>query len=396
MMVAEIGLSLVLLISCGLLLRTVFALRHVPLGFRTEHVLIVQPKLPQYKYRGQDANSSVYKPLLERVQHLNGVTSASLTTIVPLHKGFDTQLTLHVSHGEKSTTPPTRIDAKLKASSPELKDVLGFKMYQGRFFTQQDTRDSQLVAVVNRAFARLYSADEDIIGKFQIGMNKDRQAAIVGVMDDFHQSSIEGPPVPEIDFCANQMRPTDGFYQPVLQAHVELAIRTERDPEKFIPDVRRAMTDLNPDLKDSSFVTMTQIVDDAMGSQLLAAHLLELFAGAALLVALAGLYGLLTYLVTQRTPELGVRLALGAQRPDIIRMLMKQAFWLLAIGAAIGVTLAYVSSRLLAGFLYGVKPGDLWTLGAVTGLLLLCGLLAAYVPSRRASRIDPLQALRNS
>src|SRR5258708_3910688 len=379
--VMEIGFSLVLLISCGLLLRTVFALRRVPLGFRTEHVLIVEPKLPQYKYRGQDANRAVYQPLLERVQQMNGVVSASLTTIAPLHKGFDTQLTVYAGHGEKSAAPSTRIDAKLKAASPELQEVFGFKMYKGRFFTRQDTTDSQLVAVVNRAFARLYSPDEEIIGKFHVGMGKERQATIVGVMDDFHQSSIHEPSFPEINFCANQLLPTDGFYQPVLQAHIELAIRTARDPETFIPDLRRAMVEMNPDLKDSSFITMDQVVEDAMGSQLLAAHLLELFAGSALLVALAGLYGLLTYLVTQRTQELGVRLALGAQRTNIVRMLLKQAFWLLAAGAVLGVGLAYLSSRVLATFLYGVKPGDLGTLSAVTVLLLLCGLAAAYVPS---------------
>jgi len=359
-------------------------------------VLIVQPKIPKFKFRGQDINRVLYHPLLERVQQMNGVQAASLTTIVPLKKGFDTRLTLYIGHGEKSTAPPTRIDAKLKASGPELKEVLGFKMYQGRYFNEQDTADSRPVAIVNRTFAQLYSPHGNIIDNFSVGLDKDRQATIVGVMDDFHQSTIEGPPVPEIDFCTNQMRPTDGFYQPVLQAHVEMAIRTARDPETFIPELRRAMVEMNPDLRDSSFVTMDQIVEDAMGSQLLAAHLLELFAGSALLVALAGLYGLLTYLVTQRTQELGVRLALGAQRADIVRMLLKQAFWLLVAGAALGVGLAYLSSRVLATFLYGVKPGDLWTLSAVTVLLLLCGLAAAYVPSRRASRLDPLQALRES
>src|SRR5258707_9780448 len=213
---------------------------------------------------------------------MNGVVSASLTTIAPLHKGFDTQLTVYAGHGEKSAAPSTRIDAKLKAASPELQEVFGFKMYKGRFFTRQDTTDSQLVAVVNRAFARLYSPDEEIIGKFHVGMGKERQATNLGVHDDFHQSSIHEPSFPEINFCANQLLPPDGFYQPVLQAHIELAIRTARDPETFIPDLRRAMVELNPDLKDSSFITMDQVVEDAMGSQLLAAHLLELFAGSAL------------------------------------------------------------------------------------------------------------------
>ena len=397
MMVAEIGLSLVLLISCGLLLRTVFALRHVPLGFRTEHVLIVQPKFPKYKYRGQDISRAVYKPLLERVQQMNGVMAASLTTIVPLHKGFDSQLVLYDDHDGKSSVPPTRVEAKMRATGPELQDVLGFTMYQGRFCSLQDTADSPPVAVVNRAFANQYSSNGSIINKLKVTLGgKDRQATIVGVMDDFHQSAIQSPSLPEVDFCANQLRQSDGFYQVMVGVHIDLAIRTTRDPETFIPDLRRAMVEMNPDLKDSSFTTMSQVVEDAMGSQLLAAHLLELFAGSALLVALAGLYGLLTYLVTQRTQELGVRLALGAQRTDIVHMLLKQAFWLLAAGAALGVGLAYLSSRVLATFLYGVKPGDLWTLSAVTILLLACGLAAAYVPSRRASRLDPLQALRES
>jgi ABC-type antimicrobial peptide transport system permease subunit len=131
-----------------------------------------------------------------------------------------------------------------------------------------------------------------------------------------------------------------------------------------------------------------------MGSQLLAAHLLEIFAGAALLVALAGLYGLLSYLVAQRRQELGVRLALGAQRSSIIQLVLRQAGWMLLGGAAIGAVLAYLSSRTLAGFLYGVKPGDAWTMLAVSAVLLLSGLVAAYLPARRAAHVNPVEALR--
>jgi predicted permease len=351
MVVAEIGLSLVLLIACGLLLRTIFALRRVPLGFRTDHVLMVQPKLPRYKYRGMDLNRAVYRPLLEKIKQMNGVRSASLTTIVPLNKGFDSMVTFFVGHGEKSATPPTRIDAKLRAAGPELQEVLGFRMYQGRFFNEQDTPDSQPVVVVNRAFARLYAPDGNDVEKFSVSLSKDRQAKVVGVMDDFHQAAINEPSVPEIDFCAPQLKETDGFYQPTMQVHVELAVRTVNDPAKFIPDLRRAMAEISPDLKGSGFATMDQVVEDSMGSQLLAAHLLEIFAGAALLVALAGLYGLLSYLVAQRRQELGVRLALGAQRSSIIQLVLRQAGWMLLGGAAIGAVLAYLSSRALAGFL---------------------------------------------
>jgi putative ABC transport system permease protein len=227
-----------------------------------------------------------------------------------------------------------------------------------------------------------------------VGLAKDREAKIVGVMDDFRQAAIHEPSAPEIDFCAPQMKASDGFYQPVLQAHVELAVRTANDPSSFIPDLKRAVADVSPDLKSSTFSTMDQVVEDAMGSQLLAAHLLEIFAGAALLVALAGLYGLLTYLVAQRTQELGVRMALGAQRSTIIQMILRQAGWMLLGGGAIGALLAYFSTRTLSAFLYGVKPGDAYTLLAVGGVLLGSGLLAAYFPARRAAHVDPMEALR--
>jgi ABC-type antimicrobial peptide transport system permease subunit len=151
---------------------------------------------------------------------------------------------------------------------------------------------------------------------------------------------------------------------------------------------------VDPDLEASTIETMNQVVEDAMASQVLAARLLELLAGAALLVALSGLYGLLSYLVSQRTRELGVRIALGAQRQDIMEMLLGQASRMLLAGAAIGLALAYISTRLVAGFLFGVKPHDLGTMLGVTMLLLTVGLLAAYLPARTAARVDPMQALR--
>jgi predicted permease len=394
MVVAEIGLSLVLLIACGLLLRTVFALRQVPLGFRTDHVLMVQPNLPRYKYRGLDTNQSVYQPLLRRIQQMPGVRSASITTLVPLHKGFAAVLSLFLGVEKGSNGKATKIDAQLKAAGPELQDVLGFRMARGRYFNQQDTPDSQPVAVVNKAFAQLYLPAGDVMEKFSIGSAEHRQAKIVGVVEDFHQTSIDHPSFPEIDLCATQLRPTDGFYQPTLLAHVEIAVRTQTDPAQLIPAVRRAMLEVNPDLQTSSIQTMDQIVDESMGSQTFAAHLLEVFGATALLVALAGLYGLLSYLVAQRNRELGVRIALGAQRSDIMGILLGQAGRMLLVGAAIGIALAYLFGRLLAGFLFGVQPHDLGTLFAVTVLLLSSGLAAAYLPARTASRVDPMQALR--
>jgi predicted permease len=393
MVISEIGLSLVLLVACGLLLRTVFALRRVPLGFRTDHVLMLQPKLPRYKYRNIDTNRTAYQPLLQRVQALPGVSSATITTLLPLRKGFGAVLTLNVQTDKKSTAPPVQIDAQLKAAGPELQDILGLRMVRGRFFSQQDTPDSQLVAVVNRTFEKLYMPAGDVMN-YGIGLGKGRLAKIVGVIDDFHQTSIDRPAFPEIDFCGPQLRATDGVYQPTLLAHVEIAMRTQTGPEQLVPALRRTMLEVNPDLQAGEIQTMEQVVEDSMGNQLLAAHLLEVFAGSALLVALAGLYGLLAYLVAQRTREMGIRIALGAQRHKIIEMLLGQAGRLLLAGAAMGIVLSYAAARLIASFLYGVKPHDVGTMLAVTALLLACGLAAAYVPARRASRVDPLEALR--
>jgi predicted permease len=394
MVVAEIGLSLVLLVACGLLLRTVFELRKVPLGFRTDHVLLLEPKLPQYRARNADVTQTIYRPLLERIQQMNGVEAAALTTILPLRHNFEATISIYGTDGKSSSRQTqTQIIAKLMASGPGLQDVLGFKMYKGRYFNQQDTRDSQPVAVVNRAFALQYSPEGDL-EKFQLKLGDDRIAKIVGVMDDFHQAGIDRPAVPEIDFCASQLRPTDSFYQPTMQAHVELALRTSRDPKQFMADLRRLMAEVDPELQASPLETMDQVVEDAISSQLLAARLLEVLAGAALLVALSGLYGLLSYLVSQRTRELGVRIALGAQRKDIMEMLLGQAGRMLLLGAGIGIALAYASTQLLAGFLFGVKPRDLTTMLGVTAVLLAFGLLAAYLPARTAARVDPMEALR--
>ena len=159
-------------------------------------------------------------------------------------------------------------------------------------------------------------------------------------------------------------------------------------------DVRAIMHAASPELSSSNFTTMDQVVEDSFGSQQLAARLLEIFGGAALLLCVSGIYGLLAFLVSQRTRELGVRVALGAQRSQVISLVMKQAVWMLLAGTAAGVLLAYLSSRVLQTLLYGVRPHDPWTLGAVTVVLLSGGLTAAYFPARRAARVDPMQALR--
>jgi predicted permease len=398
LVVTELSLTLALLVSCGLLLRTVFALRQVPLGFRTDHVFVLTPRLPDYKYDKQDKNALIYKPLLERLKTIPGVQAAAITTIAPLQKGFAMQMSLSLGQGPSNASKRV-LTANMQATGPELQKVLGFGMARGRYFNPQDTPNTPLVAVVNSAFARLYEPASGDVSKFTMSMGEKggptpRSFKIVGVLDDLHQVGIANPAMPEIDINAAQLNPTDGFYQPTLSAHVELALRSTRDPKSLTPELRHVLQQFNPDLAATGIQTMDQIVDDAMGSQLLAAHLLEALGALALIVALAGLYSLLAYLVTLRTRELGLRLALGAQRADILSLILRGAALLLVTGIAIGLGLSLLTARLLHTFLFGVKQYDPVTLISAPILLLLVGALAAWLPARRASHLEPMQALR--
>jgi ABC-type antimicrobial peptide transport system permease subunit len=175
---------------------------------------------------------------------------------------------------------------------------------------------------------------------------------------------------------------------------MDLAVRTERSPSLIIPELRELMRSASPELSTSTFTTMDQIVEDSYGSQQLAARLLMLFGGSALLLCVTGIYGLLAYLVTQRTRELGLRIALGAQRSDVTWLVLRQACWMLAVGCVCGLMMAYLTNLLLGTFLYGVRPHDPWTMGAVTLLLLAGGMSAAYVPARRAAMVNPMEVLR--
>lgn len=388
LVVAELALTLVMLVACSLLLRTVFALKNVPLGFRTDHVFVIDPQFPHYKYAKDDTNAVIYKPLLERLKTIPGVQYVALTTIAPLDRSFELNFTLYMNDA---------IHAVLRASGPEYQKVLGFNMAQGRFFNAEDTPDSQRVAVVNRAFVKAYSSTGSDINKFGFGADKTnpkRRFQIIGVMDDFHQVGIANESKPEIDMDAAQLTPEDGFYQPALQAHAQIALRSTRDARSLIPELNRVLREFNPDLAGSEIRTMDQIVEDSMGSQLLAAHLLEALGGLALLVALAGLYSLLAYMVMLRTRELGLRLALGAQKIDILTLVLRNAGTLLIAGVMLGAGASLFAARLLRSFLFGVGQYDLVTFLLAPLLLMFMGILASWLPARRAASIEPMQALR--
>jgi predicted permease len=389
LVVCEVALSLTLLVACGLLLRTIYTLRHVPLGYRTDHILVAHLAIPSYRYSSRNMIVDLYQPLLDRVQHLHGVEAAGFMSEVPLAQSFSIKLTLAMN-GQSSI-------AILKPVSPDIRRIFGFNMVAGRFFDDQDTATSEPVVVVNLAYARLHSPNSHdptaIVGQRFMNLRKNAQTRIIGIIDDERQAKIGEPSQPEVEICLRQLSPDSGFYQPSTIA-MDLAVLTERAPDSIIPELRSILGQANPDLPHATFNTMDQVVEDSFGSQRLAAHLLEIFGGAALLLCLAGLYGLLRYAVTLRTREMGVRIALGAQRRDVMWLVMRQAGTMLLVGMVLGTGLALVSARLIRSFLYGVTAYDGWTLAGAAALLLVSGLSAAYLPARGAASVDPMRALR--
>ncbi len=391
------ALSLVLLVSCGLLLRTIYALRHVPLGFRTDNILVGSMAIPSYRFANQDLNATLYTPLLQRVRALPGVEAATLMTEVPLGHHFHMVFSFSAEGNSADAVRRRDIRAQFRAVNSDAQRVFGFKMLRGRYFNQDDTAGSQAVVVVNREFVKQYSQSNDpdkVMGQSIMSFGKDRRAIVVGILDDTRQISVSEQPMPEVQVYFPQLTRESGTYQAALGVAMTLALRTNRPTSSIVPELHGIMTQASPELANTEFTTMTQIVEDSYGSQQLVARLLIVFGASALLLCLSGLYGLLAQLVTQRTREIGVRVALGATRSQVVWLVIRQAARMIAGGAIIGLALAWFASRLVSGFLYGVTPHDALTMTAVALLLAASGLAAASLPAARAASINPVEALR--
>jgi ABC-type antimicrobial peptide transport system permease subunit len=353
--------------------------------------------------------TELYQPLVDRANRMPGVQSASLMTAVPLATTFKMQFTFNAAGNSAADVRRRDLVSQFRAVGPEMQRVFGFRMLKGRFFNEADTASSQSVVVVNRAFAKQYLGTdqhlEKILGESLFHLSKSSQqktadgrsissAVIIGVLDDERQVSIARESQPEIEICIPQITPDTLAYQSVEGLKMDLAVRTDRSPSSIIPELRDLMRQASPELSDSTFTTMDQVVEDSYGSQQLAARLLIVFGGSALLVCITGIYGLLAYLVAHRTKELGLRIALGAQRGDVMWLVLRQAGWMLIAGSTLGLILAYMTSLLLRTFLYNITAHDPWTMAAVTALLVGGGLAASYIPARRAAMVNPIDALR--
>jgi putative ABC transport system permease protein len=383
LIVAEVALAVVLLAGAGLLLRSFAQLIRTDPGFRTERVLSMRLNLPPARYDKPGATARFAEQVTGDVRILPSVQSVAAVSHPPFSYADKWPFAV-----EGRTAPEQRMSADNRVVSPNYYEVMGIPLLRGRAFTEQDTIGQPGVIIVNEAMARRFWGDEDPIGKRIIVYLAGREfpVSVIGVVADSRQMTLEQPVAPEMNFPVAQMAQ-------VLR-RFNLVVRTQTEPTSLVPAIRGAVWKLDPQLSLYNITTMQLAVQESVSVRRFALFVLALFASVALLLAVSGIYGVIGHAVAQRTREIGIRIALGAARRDIRRMILSEGGKLAATGLVLGLIASYVMTQFLRALLYGITPTDPLTFGLVALLLLSTALIACWIPARRASRVDPMIALR--
>ncbi len=375
--IAEVGLSLVLLIGAGLMIKSFVRLMNVDPGFDPDRLLVFSVGLPPSSTPPQQ--DAFYQQVEDRLRSVPGVQSVGAVSRLPLAPG----------NSNRSFTVPGSdkgYDADIRIATPGYFQTMGIPLLKGRSLTQRDEQSSAKVAVVNEALAREVFPGQDPIGKYLIDFGPVDKLEIVGVVGNVRHKGLENVPHTEV-------------YLPFGEAHwpsVFVAVRSKTsDPLALTSDVQKAVWSVNADIPLDNLRTMQDVIANSVLKRRFTMLLLAIFAGLALLLAAVGLYGVMSYTVSQRTHEIGIRMALGARRLDVLKLVVGQGMWLTAAGVALGVVASLAATRLLSGFLFGVSATDPLTFGLVSALLAGVALAANYVPAHRATKVDPMVALRD-
>jgi predicted permease len=382
LVVAEVALSLMLLASAGLLIRTLGVLQRVSPGFRPERAITMQLLLPQTRYSSTASMIAFYRRLHEEVAAIPSVTASAVATTLPM-TGSDIGMGF-VPDG-RAVDPNVRTSASFFGVSPDYFTTLGIKIVRGRAFTERDDEQAPPVVVINETMAAKYWPGEDPIGKrVKLSYNNSGPREIVGVAGDVKQTNLT-------DAVSSQM------YTPFVQApwpFLTAVAKTPASPEAAAGSMRQALAHLDPEQAAGELRTFDQYMARSIATPRFTAILLGTFAALALLLAGFGLYGVMAYSVAQRSREIGIRMALGAQSGDVRSLVVNQAVRLGAAGLIIGIAGALAVTRVLDSLLFGVTASDPLTFAGVSAALITVLLLAAYLPARRATRVDPIVALR--
>ena len=389
MIVFEVALSLVLLVGAGLLIQTLFQLFRQYTVLEPEKVLTLRTVLPREKYKEPQQRNNFYQAVLDRVEHLPGVVSAGYTTSVPLAwKGGTSGF-----YPENFNGPISGLsyDANHRQVSVDYLQTMKIPLRDGRYFTKADNENSMPVAIINETMARQYWPGENALGRrFKFGAPDEPTpwTEIVGIVADVRQMGLDEPVKAEMYMPHRQITHNPWFIPR------DLAIRTSGDTNVFVSLVRQAIHEVDPDQPVSNVRTMADLLGEEAAQRRMGMIMLVAFAVLALLLASLGIYGVLAYFVTQQTNEIGVRLALGATPNNILVLVVKKGMLLTLAGVLIGIVASFALTRLMSSLLFGVKPSDPLTFIAVPLLLGVVALLACAIPARRATKIDPMVALR--
>jgi predicted permease len=385
LVVVEMALALVLLIGAGLLIKSFILVQGVSPGFRPEGTISMQLSLPASKYRDAPQRDAFYRQVFERVAALPGVVGTGGVSVLPL-SGMGSSGSFQI---EGRITPQGQSSPhgdRWVATSDYFK-TLGVPLVRGRYFEERDTPEAPQVTIIDETLARKYFPNEDPVGKritFQGGPNNPIWREIVGIVGHVKHRGLDGESRVQYYMPHHQLTTPNLF----------LVARTNGDPTAIAGSIRNAISSLDRDLPIFRVRTMEQYVADSMAQRRFSMFLLGMFAGIAALLAAVGLYGVMAYSVAQRTREIGIRMALGASRTDVVKMVVRQGMVLAGVGVGIGLIAAYGLTRLMETLLFGVGARDLTIFGLIAAGLVVVAAVACFLPARRATRVDPLVALR--
>ena len=382
--VVEVALALVLLIGAGLMIRSFSRLNSIDPGFDADKLLSVRIQLPASKYGQNPQRIAFFKQLAERVQALPGVRSAGAISVLPFGSGG--AATSIVIEGRPEPPPGQRLTGDVRVVDGGYFDTMGIPLLRGRSFTERELTQESHVVMINEAMARDFFPGEDPIGKRVTIAMKEQNVPneIIGVVRDVRHTGLETP--------ARAM--TYWPYPELVYSGMTLVVRAETEPLALSETIRREVLALDKDQPIADVSTMKQLLADSTSRARFSTMLLVVFAIVALLLAAVGIFGVMSYGVSERTHEIGLRMALGAQASDVRAMVVRQGMVLTMIGIGIGLAAAFGLTRVMISLLYGVSATDPLTFTAISVLLALVALLACYLPARRATKVDPMIALR--
>ena len=395
---AEIALAVILVAGAALMIRTFVGLRSVQPGFDPHNVITMQTSLTGGRYDSTLKASNLRRQVNDRIEALPGVRAAASTVMLPVSDGgIDLDFVIEGVAPPKGQT--VNGDETWRFISPHYFTALRVPLLRGRFFDQRDTVYSARVVIINQAFAKKYWPSRDPLGaRIQIGVGLGKEfdeppRQIVGVVGNVRESGIRDADEPAMYAPDTQI--TDGLTK-LANNVIPLSwiVQTVADPSSLTAAIQHEIQSVDGQLAASKIRTMDQVISESTARENFNTLLLAIFAALALLLAAIGVYGLMSYTVEQRTQELGIRMALGAARSDMLKLLVRQGMLLAGIGVAIGLAASFALNRVLAGLLFGVKATDPLSYAAVAVILISAALLATYIPARRATKIDPIVALR--